>query len=144
MIKVIKHGDAKAAVKKGTKRGMIECAIRIVAQAKNGIANNPTGRMRNSVMWKSSDNEGGLNSMGGEKAPAIDTKAGDMEVLVGSNVEYSTYQEFGTRYIPPRPFLRPAIAIYGYGKNAQDIMKKQAEETMKGDLEESADRVKFF
>ena len=143
MIKVIKHGDAKAAVREGTKAGMLECAIKVVGLAKSTspVLN---GRLRNSIMWKSSDKEGGLNNSGGEKAQALETKAGDMDVLVGSNVEYSTYQEFGTRYIPPRPFLRPAIAIYGYGKDAQETMKKQAQETMKGDLEETTDRVKFF
>jgi len=143
MTKVIKHGDAKAAVKEGTKEGMVECAIKVVGLAKSTspVLN---GRLRNSIMWKSSDKEGGLNNSGGEKAQALETKAGDMDVLVGSNVEYSTYQEFGTRYIPPQPFLRPAIAIHGFGADAQQTMKKRAEEVMKGKLEEGQDRVKFF
>ena len=143
MIKVTKHGDAKAAVKEGTRAGMVECAIKIVGLAKATV---PVlnGRLRNSIMWKSSNKEGGLNNSGGEKAQALETKAGDMDVLVGSNVEYSTYQEFGTRYIPPQPFLRPAIAIHGFGADAQQTMKKRAEEVMKGKLEEGQDRVKFF
>ena len=143
MIKVVKHGDAKAAVKEGTKEGMIECAIKVVGLAK-ATAPVLNGRLRNSIMWKSSDKEGGLNNSGGEKAQALETKAGDMDVLVGSNVEYSTYQEFGTRNIPPQPFLRPAIAIHGFGADAQQTMKKRAEEVMKGKLEEGQDRVKFF
>lgn len=28
---------------------------------------------------------------------------------VGTNVEYSVYEEFGTRYRPPHPYLRPAL-----------------------------------
>lgn len=143
MIKVVKHGDAKAAVKEGTKAGMVECAIKVVGLAK-ATAPVLNGRLRNSIMWKSSDKEGGLNNSGGEKAQALETKAGDMDVLVGSNVEYSTYQEFGTRNIPPQPFLRPAIAIHGFGADAQQTMKKRAEEVMKGKLEEGQDRVKFF
>lgn len=143
MTKVIKHGDAKAAVKEGTKAGMVECAIKVVGLAK-ATAPVLNGRLRNSIMWKSSDKEGGLNNSGGEKAQALETKAGDMDVLVGSNVEYSTYQEFGTRNIPPQPFLRPAIAIHGFGADAQQTMKKRAEEVMKGKLEEGQDRVKFF
>ena len=143
MIKVVKRGDAKAAVKEGTKAGMLECAIKVVGLAKSTspVLN---GRLRNSIMWKSSDKEGGLNNSGGEKAQALESKAGDMDVLVGSNVEYSTYQEFGTRNIPPQPFLRPAIAIHGFGADAQQTMKKRAEEVMKGKLEEGQDRVKFF
>ena len=143
MIKVIKHGDAKAAVKEGTKAGMIECAIKVVSQAK-AITPVQQGRLRNSIMWKSSDKEGGLNNGGGEKAQALESKAGDMDVLVGSNVEYSTYQEFGTRNMPPQPFLRPSIAIHGYGKDAAETMKKRAQEVMKGKLEEGQYRVKFF
>lgn len=143
MIKVIKHGDAKAAVREGTKAGMIDCAIKVVSQAK-AITPVQKGRLRNSIMWKSSDKEGGLNNGGGAKAPALDSKAGDMEVLVGSNVEYSTYQEFGTRYMAPQPFLRPSIAIHGHGKDAAETMKKRAQEVMKGKLEEGQDRVKFF
>lgn len=146
MIKVIKHGDAKAGVREGTKAGMIECAIKVVSQAKAicPVAKEHGGRLRNSIMWKSSDKEGGLNNGGGAKAPALDSKAGDMEVLVGSNVEYSTYQEFGTRYMAPQPFLRPAISIHGHGKDAAETMKKRAQEVMKGKLEEGQDRVKFF
>ena len=146
MIKDIKHGDAKAAVKEGTKAGMIECAIKVVSQAKAicPVAKEHGGRLRNSIMWKSSDKEGGLNNGGGEKAQALESKAGDMDVLVGSNVEYSTYQEFGTRNIPPQPFLRPSIAIHGYGKDAAETMKKRAQEVMKGKLEEGQYRVKFF
>ena len=143
MIKVIKHGDAKAAVKEGTKAGMLECAIKVVGLAK-ATAPVLNGRLRNSIMWKSPNKEGGLNNSGGEKAQAIETKAGDMDVLVGSNIEYSTYQEFGTRNIPPQPFLRPAIAIHGFGADAQQTMKKRAEEVMKGKLKEGQDRVKFF
>lgn len=143
MIKVIKHGDAKAGVREGTKAGMIECAVKVVGLAKS-TAPVLNGRLKNSIMWKSSDKEGGLNNGGGAKAPALDSKAGDMEVLVGSNVEYSTYQEFGTRYMAPQPFLRPAIAIHGHGKDAAETMKKRAQEVMKGKLEEGQDRVKFF
>ena len=143
MIKVIKHGDAKAAVREGTKAGMIECAIRIVSQAKSW-APKQSGRLTNSIMWKSSNKSGGLNSDGGSKAEGLQTTPGEMEVVVGSNVEYSTYQEFGTRNMPPQPFLRPAIAIHGYGADAQQTMKKRAEENMKGKLQEGQDRVKFF
>lgn len=29
--------------------------------------------------------------------------------VVGTNVHYAIYQEFGTRFMPAHPFLRPAI-----------------------------------
>jgi phage gpG-like protein len=31
--------------------------------------------------------------------------------LIGTNVHYGVYQEFGTRNIPPRPFLGPALEL---------------------------------
>ena len=146
MTKVIKHGDAKAAVREGTKAGMLECAIKIVAQAKAicPVGKEYGGRLRNSVMWKSNDKSGGLNNGTGEKAEPLEEKVGDMDVVVGSNVEYAGWIEYGTRFMAPQPFLRPSIAIYGYGQDAKEVMKKRAEEVMKGKLEEGQDRVKFF
>ena len=143
MIKVIKHGDAKAAVREGTKAGMIDCAIKVVSQAK-AITPVQKGRLRNSIMWKSVDKTGGLNNSGGEKAEPLEEKGGDMDVVVGSNVEYAGWIEYGTRYMAPQPILRPSIAIHGYGKDAAETMKKRAQEVMKGKLEEGQDRVKFF
>lgn len=34
---------------------------------------------------------------------------GDAVYVVGTNVEYAVYLEFGTRDMPPYPFFRPAI-----------------------------------
>lgn len=33
----------------------------------------------------------------------------DPVVVIGTTVHYGVYQEFGTRNIPPRPFLGPAL-----------------------------------
>lgn len=32
----------------------------------------------------------------------------DAVYIVGTNVEYAVYQEYGTRYMEPQPYLRPA------------------------------------
>jgi len=63
---------------------------------------------------------------------------------VGSPLDYAIYQEFGTRYMRPQPFLRPAIAVATGSSTAQQALKNKAEETAKGNLRESKDRVKFF
>ncbi len=44
-----------------------------------------------------------------------DAPGKSIEIYVGA--EYGLFQEFGTRYIPPHPFIRPALnseEIYGY------------------------------
>ena len=32
-------------------------------------------------------------------------------VTIGTNVEYAPYVEFGTRYMAPQPYLRPAVLM---------------------------------
>jgi HK97 gp10 family phage protein len=34
---------------------------------------------------------------------------GSLQFKVGSNVEYAGYVEYGTRFMSPRPYLRPSI-----------------------------------
>lgn len=36
-------------------------------------------------------------------------KSGELEWMVGTDVEYAIYQEFGTRYQSGTPYLRPAV-----------------------------------
>lgn len=38
------------------------------------------------------------------------TKVSDTEAVVESGATYSGYEEWGTRFRPPHPFLRPAMA----------------------------------
>ena len=69
-------------------RGVIECGLAIEAQAKD-LAPVDTGRLRDS----------------------INTAIGSEEVIVGTNVEYAPYVEYGTYSTSARPFLRPAIDL---------------------------------
>lgn len=59
------------------------------------------------------------------------------EYKVGSNVEYSVYLEFGTRDMPPYPFVRPAIREFEAGPD-QFVRKHTGVEV---DEIESADRI---
>ncbi len=52
-----------------------------------------TGRLRNSVAFEVVDDENA--------------------VYIGTNVEYAPYVELGTRFMPARPFLRPAATEHG-------------------------------
>ena len=59
------------------------------------------------------------------------------EYKVGSNVEYSVYLEFGTRDMPPYPFVRPAVKEFEAGPE-QFVRKHSGVEV---DELESADQV---
>ena len=50
------------------------------------------------------------------------------EARVGPSVDYAPYLEFGTRYMHPRPFLRPAFQ--NKKQEAYNEMKAMAKETI--------------
>ena len=83
------------------------------------------GTLRNSYMYITNLGEGGFNDSPGEKAK--EKIKGNVEKntgYVGSNVEYSIYQEFGTRKMKPQPHLIPAIDYIIKGKNADKIIQE--------------------
>ena len=81
---------------------------------------------------------------GGRLKGSIDYRIEGDTGYVGSPVEYAIYQEFGTRYMAPQPFLRPAIAKVVYNQSTQTVLAKRAEEVAKGKLAKGQERVKFF
>lgn len=46
------------------------------------------------------------------------------EMIVGYNAPYAVYQEFGTRYMKPQPFMRPAIDLVIKGTGTMQSIKK--------------------
>ena len=58
--------------------------------------------------------------------PEIATRDNIIQGVVGSNVEYAGYQEFGTRYIKPRRFLGGAFDRYkqSFIRAIQTVMQK--------------------
>jgi HK97 gp10 family phage protein len=50
-----------------------------------------TGRLRASINWR------------------METDSRGLLAVIGTNVEYAPYQEFGTRHMPAHPYLRPAL-----------------------------------
>lgn len=69
-----------------------------------------TGNLRRSIHVGGYGAAGGLESgttgtdIGGNRSTATSA-----EVLVGTNVEYARYPEFGTSKMAARPFVRPAL-----------------------------------
>lgn len=116
--------------KEGLKKAILEMAVRVHA---NAVPNAPTdtGALRNSLMWRTPEDEGGYNEQGGANAEKkIDTRPGENEAVVGTNLDYGVYQEFGTRRMAAQPYLRPAGDAVR-GSTAAEIGKKWGREAMK-------------
>ena len=117
------YGDPIKIIGAENEKGLIELLVNVTAQAKE-LAPNDKGQLENSIMWKTSTGKGGFNDGSGEKSSKpITGTAKQGEGYVGTNVEYSTYQEFGTRKQVPQPYLRPAIAIEAQGQNINKVLK---------------------
>jgi hypothetical protein len=75
-----------------------------------------TGHLRNSISWKLSSTNGGLNSQPGEKANESETVSapGDSNTAhIGTNLEYAAAVEYGRPDMPNypmQPYMR--IAVY--------------------------------
>ena len=125
--------DVESGVVKGNERGLKEISNNIVTEAKLASPSN-TGRLRNSIHYKLAG--GGtfrFNDGGGEKAKKNEKIPATPQIgesFVGTNVHYAIYQEFGTKYVPPHPFMRPAVRVTR-GDNVAAVIKWQKEEVKK-------------
>ena len=134
-VDLIKYGDAMKGVDAGVEKALQKICAKTVAQAKQlaPVAEKFGGTLKGSLTYSTSEKKGKLEST---------PKKG--EAFVGTNVEYAVYQEFGTRHIPPQPFLRPAVAIEVQGQNAKEILKKTINENLKGSLSKTKKRESFL
>ena len=137
--------DSMPGIEAATRSGMLEILAKITSQAKV-LCPIDTGMLTNSVMWQMEGEEGGFNEGGKTTADGslkLKEPRSKLVGYVGTNVHYGIYQEAGTRYTTPHPFLRPAVAIYAQGKNAADVMRKWAAIRKKGPLKFGEDREGF-
>ena len=129
-VEIYKKQGLEKALENATMKGILTACINIVTNAKT-ITPVDEGRLRNSIMYKTQEKKGGFNNSGGEKANReITPDPKKLEGFVGSNTEYSIYQEFGTRKMRAQPFLRPAIEFVRTG-NKDEILKRMREEAEK-------------
>jgi HK97 gp10 family phage protein len=129
----------------GNEKSIMSLAMKTTAQAKL-LAPVDRGPLRNSIMWKMKRNEGGFNDSGKEPASRKIrvTLIDNHEAYIGSNIKYAVYQEFGTRRIPPHPYLRPAIAKVVLGKGKEEIKDIMTKEMEMGKLVMGQVRESFF
>ena len=124
MIKQYTNTGAKEIAKATAEMVVLELCIGVKAEARSLAPVAPVG--------------------GGRLRGSIDYEVKGSEGFVGSPLEYAIYQEFGTRYMSPQPFLRPAIAKVVFNQSTQSVLKKRAEEVAKGKLKQGTERVKFY
>lgn len=129
----------------GTEKSILSLAMKTTAQAKL-LCPVDNGPLRNSIMWKMKNANGGFNENSGKPAQnKINVNLADNhEAFIGSNIKYAIYQEFGTRYMGPQPFLRPAIARIVLGKGKDEIKAILTREMELGKLELGQIRESFF
>lgn len=142
-ITIKKYGNPYDGADDGVEKGNIEICMQVTAQAKT-LAPSDKGTLRNSIMWTTDVATGGFNENGGEPAPkTISVKPKEFQGYVGSALDYSIYQEFGTRKMAPQPYLRPSIALIVKGQSAKTVLAKMQKEEMKGALKKGIKRIKF-
>lgn len=117
------------------KQAIAICEI-VTTQAKS-LAPVDKGMLRASIMYKTAGGKSG----GLEGGPRLTSEPKVGGGVVGSNVDYAVYQEFGTRHMAPQPFLRPAVEIARKG-NTAEVLKKIERENAKGPLTNKK-RVRF-
>lgn len=96
---VVFHGGALLALLNGPEGPVGRDLARranAVRSAAVGFCPVDTGRLRASIRW------------------SIVRDGSGLAALVGSDVHYAAYVEYGTRFMAPRSFLRPALAAAGY------------------------------
>lgn len=128
MINKFTNPDLMDEIIAQTEAGIAALAASVASEAASmaPVAYINGGRLRDSIVWKTSKQ--GSGDVQGVPEPK------ELEGYVGSALDYAVYQEFGTRYMRPQPYLRPAIAIKALGRNGADIMIRKINETARGKL----------
>jgi HK97 gp10 family phage protein len=127
----------------GTKFALRALAIIGATQAKR-LQKPDTGQLRNSIQWVIANGQrGGLNDSGSDSSAEgkLSTPLKG-SAFVGATADYAVYQEFGTRYIAPRPFLRPSLALLA-GDTQKVVKDKMDAEFKLGPLKYGQERIKF-
>jgi HK97 gp10 family phage protein len=129
-------------VAEGTNQGLQALAILGTSHAKL-LAPFDLGQLRNSIQYRLANNRsGGLNDSQGEHADESLRTPSAGTAVVGATANYAVYQEFGTRYIPPQPFLRPSLALLA-GDTPEVVKEKMNAEFKLGPLKYGQARETF-
>jgi hypothetical protein len=124
-------GNPRIAVAKGNIKSIEGIGILVTAMAKD-LCPVDKGPLRNTIMYKTPDAEGGFNESPGEKAPddqKLTEPVKKNQGIVGTGSDH-WYPEFGTVKMIAQPFLRPAVATVVQNQSAQKVVKEYNTEAM--------------
>lgn len=95
--------------KKQLQNELVKLGLRTLRNAKRN-APVDTGRLRASITL--ADSEGLIQPIGAEaqQDDSVTATSDRFKVVVGTNVDYAKFIEFGTVNRPADPFLRPAVS----------------------------------
>jgi HK97 gp10 family phage protein len=96
----------------GIEKGTRKCGLRIEREAKQ-MCRVDTGRLRASIStnWTDSGMSRGKVDAKANSEDGVSQPNGKFVVVVGTNVEYAHWLEFGTFKMDARPFLFPAYEM---------------------------------
>lgn len=117
--------QAIRANKAGTEKAMLETVIKVTTQAK-ALAPVDKGQLKGSIMWKTSKGSGGHT-----EGPQLNKRPTGLSAVVGTGLLYGIYQEFGTRKMAAKPYLRPAVAIVVSGAGALKAVATSMADTVR-------------
>jgi len=122
--------DIETAGKPAAKKSITKLAIAIEGQA---VLLSPwkEGRLRDSITYsiegQTSDTKGKAQAGDG-----VHTSLEPLTAVIGTNVEYAPYQEFGTsRQGYAQPFLRPAFDLMTGSRTKREVSQAMNEELRK-------------
>lgn len=95
------------AVAEGNRKGLTLAALAVQAQASR-LAPKDTRNLSNSIAYNVTDED----------------------AIIGTNVEYAPYQEFGTSKMSAQPFLEPAL--HNNKKKIEHLIKGEIAKAIKG------------
>jgi HK97 gp10 family phage protein len=120
--------QAIKANKQGTEKAMLKTVIKVATQAK-ALAPVDKGQLKGSIMWKTSKESGGHTD-----GPQLNKRPSGLSAVVGSGLLYSIYQEYGTRKMAAKPYLRPAVDIVVNNTGHQRAVAKAMFDTVQEHL----------
>lgn len=140
--KFIKYEFAEEGAKKVLEEVILQTLIKIHG---NAVSLCPVqyGQLRNSLMWKYEDREGGFNSQEGEQAPysqKLDIETGILNGAIGTGSDH-WYVFLGTKNIAAQPTLRPAVDLVR-GSSVATIIRKYGNVPMQKEFQSRKKKVK--
>lgn len=108
--KVWKGEEVKLIGKQVIGKSGFEVGLIVEGYAKT-LCPKDTGRLAASITTQSQTNSTFPKGRGAVATDLIKPPRSFYETYVGTPVEYGPYDEYGTVYMEPQPFLRPALAM---------------------------------